>query len=265
MNLAAQVRACAEASLAAGSAWFLFHTEKEKVFTYKDLSFVVHYLNRNVYPAHKKTIRPHPHKDPLLPPYPQHKQVAFLGDGANHYLLVNRSMVTLGHTVISCADPARHQGDPVDLSDCHAIAQVLAGHDYIGLTYYNCGIDAGCSQLHKHLQFAPLPYNPILDVYRRHEKLPWQYRHVELPEMTADHIFNAYRQVHEEFGKPDVYNFIVAKGVAVLVPRRKSMTDSEIISNSLTVCGHWMIWEEQGPEVEADPIAILTEVCVPVE
>jgi hypothetical protein len=36
-------------------------------------------------------------------------------------------MITVGHTVISCADAAIRQGDPLDLSDCHAMAQVLAG------------------------------------------------------------------------------------------------------------------------------------------
>jgi hypothetical protein len=83
--------------------------------------------------------------------------------------------------------------------------------------------------------------------------------------MTADHILNSYRQAREDLGEPDAYNFVVAKGVAVLVPRRKPMRDGGVIANSMTGSRHWMIWEEQSPDVEADPVAILTELCVPIE
>jgi ATP adenylyltransferase/5',5'''-P-1,P-4-tetraphosphate phosphorylase II len=84
--------------------------------------------------------------------------------------------------MVTQADPL---GDPLNLSDCHAMAQVLAGHEYVRIAYYNnynnynnynSGVTAGCSQLHKHIQFAPLPHNPLLDAYRPRAGLPWQYR-----------------------------------------------------------------------------------------
>jgi hypothetical protein len=45
---------------------------------------------------------------------------------------------------------------------------------------------------------------------------------------------NPYRQAREDHDEPHAYNFVVAKGIAVFVPRRKPMTDGGVISNSLT-------------------------------
>lgn len=76
--------------------------------------------------------------------------------GSTHRLLVNKYGIFRPMTVI----PTRHyalQTDDLDLSDVNAAWSVLKAFQTPSLIIYNCGINAGSSQGHKHTQVFPLP------------------------------------------------------------------------------------------------------------
>jgi ATP adenylyltransferase len=76
--------------------------------------------------------------------------------GSTHRLLVNKYGIFRPMTVI----PTKHyalQTDDLDLSDVNAAWSVLKAFETPSLIIYNCGINAGSSQGHKHTQVFPLP------------------------------------------------------------------------------------------------------------
>jgi len=80
--------------------------------------------------------------------------------GSNHRLLVNKYGIFRPMTVI----PTKHyalQTDDLDLPDVNAAWSVLKAFQTPSLIIYNCGINAGSSQGHKHTQVFPLPTHQL--------------------------------------------------------------------------------------------------------
>jgi ATP adenylyltransferase len=80
--------------------------------------------------------------------------------GSTHRLLVNKYGIFRPMTVL----PTKHyalQTDDLDLSDVNAAWSVLKAFETPSLIIYNCGINAGSSQGHKHTQVFPLPAHPL--------------------------------------------------------------------------------------------------------
>jgi len=80
--------------------------------------------------------------------------------GSNHRLLVNKYGIFRPMTVI----PTKHyalQTDDLDLPDVNAAWSVLKAFQTPSLIIYNCGINAGSSQGHKHTQVFPLPAHQL--------------------------------------------------------------------------------------------------------
>jgi hypothetical protein len=175
------------ACISANNAHLLFLPGKTKRVASESLSVLIHYYNTKYY-SQPCPVESHTTNDPLLPPYAKHVEVARLADGADHYVFVNIGQVVRGHVVVSSANPKAIQGDDLDISDCHALAQVVTGFDQRGLAYYNAGVESGCSQMHKHMQFAPVLDNPLFDVMRAGERLPWRYFKAELADITPNVI-----------------------------------------------------------------------------
>lgn len=80
--------------------------------------------------------------------------------GSNHRLLVNKYGIFRPMTVIPTKQYAL-QTDDLDLSDVNAAWSVLKAFQTPSLIIYNCGINAGSSQGHKHTQVFPLPAHQL--------------------------------------------------------------------------------------------------------
>lgn len=245
-------------SIDAKTAWYLFLDGKDKVCKQNGLSVIMHYFNTQYY-THHEPIASHKTNDPLLPPYPKNREVERLKD---HYLFINRGMVCPGHIIISSSSPKAIQGDDVIFEDCQALEHVVKGYNGKGIAYYNCGVDSGCSQMHKHMQFAPWTENPLFDVMADGEKLPWKYVKASLADITAKEILKAYTSLKNEMKWNGSYNFVLSNGVMALVPRRAANHPWGVNVNSLGVAGHFMIWEHSSKIIEARPIDVLRDLCV---
>ena len=262
MSLLKRALECTKGSIDAKTAWFLFLDGKDKLVTQDGLSVWIHYFNTKYY-THHEPIASHKTNDPLLPPYPKNREVAKLVNGADHYLFINRGMVCPGHTIISSASPKAIQGDPLNMQDCHALEQVVTGYKNKGIAYYNSGVMSGCSQMHKHMQFAPWTDSPLFEAMKKGADLPWRYVKAELKEIRAEDIMKAYTELKRKMNWDQSYNFVMSDGVIALVPRRQANHPWGVNINSLGVAGHFFIWEHSDKIIEQQPIQVLKDLCVP--
>ncbi|HEX7911900.1 MAG TPA: phosphorylase, partial [Paraburkholderia sp.] len=89
--------------------------------------------------------------NPFLP-YDPDLFVADMSD--THVALLNKFNV-IDHHLLIVTRSFKSQETLLDLTDLAALASCMAEFD--GLGFYNGGVEAGASQLHKHLQIVPLP------------------------------------------------------------------------------------------------------------
>jgi ATP adenylyltransferase/5',5'''-P-1,P-4-tetraphosphate phosphorylase II len=262
MALLARAIACSEACLKSGNAFRLFLPNQKRVVD-QSLVFIIHYFNKTLYPRHAPIAR-HTTRDPLLPPYPPDVEIAHLQNGADHYAFVNRGMIVPGHIVVSSADHRATQDEHLNLKDCSAFAQVLKGYGNKGIAYFNRGVQSGCSQMHKHLQCAPLTDNPLFDAMRLKRHLPWKYFSMELYDIQANDILKVYQEGLQKLKHNGSYNVIISRGVMAIVPRRKADHPCGVSANSLGVSGHLFAWEGENLFAEEHPAQLLTDLCVPI-
>jgi ATP adenylyltransferase/5',5'''-P-1,P-4-tetraphosphate phosphorylase II len=73
-----------------------------------------------------------------------------------HVVQLNKFAVYRPNFILHTKDFAL-QTDPLDLSDFEAACEVISQLDNPYVVFFNCGLDAGSSQSHKHLQLIPKP------------------------------------------------------------------------------------------------------------
>jgi ATP adenylyltransferase len=77
--------------------------------------------------------------------------------GSTHLLAINKFPAARPHLLILTQDGFRRQHEALDLDDLTAARQVLSSLESRHLLLFNCGIDSGCSRMHKHMQAFPAP------------------------------------------------------------------------------------------------------------
>ena len=263
---------CAKNCLNVKTAFRLTRPEKDMIVINDNIPFVYHFYNYDNYKHHKRVER-HKTNDPLLPPYPQYREVIHLQQNeANHYVFVNILMVALGHVVISSASPKSIQGEPLNLSDCSALSQVIRGFDEKGVAYYNCGVNSGCSQMHKHVQFVPFTNNPLLSAITkdsnmssvlRNYKFNFRNYSISLKNYSPQEILNGYNKLINNSKWKGDYNFLIANKKAMLIPR-KCANDPiyDVNISSLNLAGHFFIWETDNAEIPQNTLKIVHDTCI---
>ena len=173
-------------------------------------------------------------------------------------------MMCPGHVVISADSVEQIQRDPLNLSDFHALKHVIEGFNGIGIGYYNSGPQAGCSQMHKHLQFAPLTDNPVLDKMLAGAELPFKYFRQELASYNAHVMLTAYEALMKML-ETECYNVIVSQKVMIIVPRRQMGNKTGIVVNALGFSGHFLTWDYNVEEIAKEPMQVLIDAGVPTQ
>ena len=196
-------------------------------------------------------------KDPLLPPY---DDMLFVRKMPSNDLIINKFMQTYGHVLFTATDPNALQTDELKHDDFFCISEILSSFDS-GIAYYNCGIESGCSQKHKHFQYSPYDDNPILEEMRKETKLPFKYYVEKIKDLEPKTLELSYRNLISKIKKDQSYNFIVKKGCSVLVPRKASRSNN-IMLNSVAVSGILGLLDATDTDMQMEAMEMLKEVCI---
>ena len=80
--------------------------------------------------------------------------------GSTHLVAFNKFSSARPHLLVLTQDGFRRQHEALDIDDMTALRSVLLSLDDTASKYlaiFNCGVESGCSRLHKHMQVFPAP------------------------------------------------------------------------------------------------------------
>ena len=231
--------------------------------------------------------------NPFLPYDPD----LFVADiSGTHLALLNKFNV-IDHHLLIVTRSFKSQEALLDLADFAALVACMAEYD--GLGFYNGGVEAGASQLHKHLQIVPLPLGesgpsvPIESVLESAcmddaidgtvPGLPFRhaFAHLELASADLRHAaqaaFDCYHallgaiglraiEVNGELHTSAPYNLLVAPRWMLLVPRSSERVEG-ISVNALGFAGSLFVRDAAQMDVikRLGPMTVLQRVAVPAD
>lgn len=198
----------------------------------------------------------------------------------SHYVLLNRFPVLAGHVLLATRRFER-QERLLTVEDFAALISCLIDVD--GLGFYNGGIEAGASQLRKHLQFVPLPLAPESSDEVPMERLlgggsRLAFTHAfarTATQANASMLHALYRELLDRcgiFGVADEegevqsapYNLLVRRSWMLVVPRSRACFES-ISVNGLGFAGSLFVRSQEDLDrVRAvGPMRVLRAVAMP--
>jgi sulfate adenylyltransferase (ADP) / ATP adenylyltransferase len=223
--------------------------------------------------------------DPFLPYEPD----MFVADvSPTHVCLLNKFNV-IDHHLLVVTRAFEEQDTAINAADFTALWACMAEVD--GLAFYNAGKLAGASQRHKHLQVAPLPWEPgdrrlpvedalaVEELGEEPRLRTWPYVHAALrldpawvlePEVAGEQLLERYAALLSVFdikltddGFMPPYNLLATRAWMALVPRRQETFD-DIAVNALGFAGSLLVRSDAQLAYlrEIGPLAVLREVGV---
>lgn len=185
--------------------------------------------------------------DPFLP-YEAELYVADMGP--THVCLLNKYPVIDNHLLLITRE-FESQEEPLTQQDFIALSRLLDEAD--GLIFYNCGADAGASQLHKHMQWVPrtlgercdrLPLEPDVQPLPFHHH--WQSLHgVKSAQAWYDIYQSALQTLGWQPGR--AYNLLLTRQWLLVIPRCCANWNG-ISINSLAFVGSFFVMDSQQAE-----------------
>ncbi|KIW27876.1 uncharacterized protein PV07_07574 [Cladophialophora immunda] len=181
-----------------------------------------------------------------------------------HLLVLNLFAVFRPQYLILTLDSFRRQTENLDKTDLSAAWRVLHHLSHEHFVMFNCGSEAGCSRLHKHMQVIPcsegLTLFPDLET-RDPEGIPFRYFIQRLQpeaEGTLDSLLPMYERLRDEAlavwqtcsGDTPGYfphNMMLTKRWMMVVPRRRVAVQGAS-ANAAGMMG--MIWVTNTQQME---------------
>lgn len=250
-------------ALANHDIFFRFlHGKNNKIYS-NGHEFQFHYYNPKF--KHKSTNPPKIlSRDPLMPPYEPFVELGhYQKNGASHYLILNKYQLMPGHVIMTLDNQTEIQGSILKNHDFAMLSILLNQANDKGVAYYNGGIDAGCTQIHKHLQYVPSFDNPLFDSMAKGEKLPYKYYTEKLDDYRPSSIGDAYKKLFERMDYNGSYNFLISNKIAAIVPRKKAKHETGVLVSSMAICGHLYVSKSNAKKAAKDPLKIIRDVCFP--
>ena len=188
----------------------------------------------------------------------------------DHVVQLNKYCVYRPHLILH-TKKFEAQEEPLNLSDVEAAWEVLSQLDEPYVVFYNCGLDAGSSQPHKHLQLIPKPakdefvlFPDLSEDSQRHggqasgkasdsltfgsppstSNVPFHCLVSYLPKDTsAKAIFDVYQRMlktpHPDYPDLTAHNVIMTSDWICVIPRRRRLMLG-VPANAMGMMG--LIW-----------------------
>jgi ATP adenylyltransferase len=199
--------------------------------------------------------------------------------GSTHLLAFNKFPAGRPHCLILTQDGFRRQYEALKMDDLTAACQVLSSLESRHLLLFNCGIDSGCSRLHKHVHIFPAPDPdkitlwPDLDelklpfkafVHRFHNRLPPVGEILEIYQGLLRQAESALGSALLDGDAAVPHNVVMDRNWLVVIPRRAAGWDGAD-TNAAGMLG--MIWVHSEEKVkiwlEKGPANVLAQIGVP--
>jgi ATP adenylyltransferase len=208
--------------------------------------------------------------DPFLPPEPE---LTVADVSATHLAVLNKFNVLDRHLLI-VTRRFEHQEALLNIDDFRALFACMTEYD--GLGFYNGGVLAGASQIHKHLQLVPLPLaqdgpsvpiEPLLTGPGPHcPALPFEHSLRRLDSTVghgfaevAEQAMSSYSEMLADLGvgptmgdrerrQSAPYNLLVTKDWMLAVPRAAEFFQNVSI-NALGFAGSLFVRDREGLDV----------------
>lgn len=180
--------------------------------------------------------------------------------GDNHFLAANMFCFARPHLMLLTSNARLKQYEALQRSDFEAAWMILdsVNSDYV--TFYNCGQNAGCSRLHKHMQLMLLPKNTFAAFLdsdngkEPHMPFYWFHRRLQTQHVDPDRLSNIYQELLVESSKvsaggfehaserlPDAvcpHNMVLIKRWMMVIPRRRAGINKQAGANAIGMLGH---------------------------
>ncbi|PSK42673.1 Diadenosine 5',5'''-P1,P4-tetraphosphate phosphorylase 2 [Elsinoe australis] len=175
---------------------------------------------------------------PFMNPRPSITLLPHLGP--HHRLLFNEFCVWRPMLLLTTTS-YETQTSPLNIHDLRASLALLRTFHPPYMMIYNCGINGGSSQGHKHMQLHPQPQKTRLfmaavtsseTIADRIEGVPYQHFVLRIPEGAEaedvlrlhDRLLERTREALEKVGLGDGYNVVMTREFIGLIPRRTAKT-----------------------------------------
>lgn len=176
--------------------------------------------------------------------------------GRTHFLAFNGFSSYRPHYLLLTLNAHRRQWEPLDIDDFRAVHAFLDTYGRGCLIFFNCGVKAGCSRVHKHLQAIPkesFEKNPWHNIDGNESAVPFAwFRQTLGSEPGPEGSLRVYmagleavertlkHKTTEEDGAPP-HNMIMDAERMVVIPRRSAGIGS-VGANAGGMLG--MIWTQ---------------------
>jgi ATP adenylyltransferase len=201
--------------------------------------------------------------------------------GSTHLLAFNKFPAARPHCLILTQDGFRRQYEALDTDDLAAACQVMSSLETRHLLLFNCGIDSGCSRLHKHMHIFPAPSPdqfslwPDFDephvpfkffMHRFQNGLPRVGEILSIYEALLRQAGAAMGRAAEEKDTAVPHNVVMDRNWLVVIPRRAAGWDGAD-TNAAGMLG--MIWvhseEKMNLWLGKGPANVLAQIGVPAD
>ena len=205
--------------------------------------------------------------------------------GSTHLLAVNKFPAARPHLLILTQDGFRRQYEALNRDDISAAWQVLSSLTIRSLLLFNCGIDSGCSRMHKHMQIFPAPESDTFSLWpdsadpQVQANLPFKafVHRFQNGFPPADAILGIYQALVRRAeravghaardGEPAIpHNVIMDRNWLVVVPRRSAAWNGAD-TNAAGMLG--MVWVQSEDRMnvwlERGPANVLAHLGVPAD
>lgn len=197
--------------------------------------------------------------------------------GTKHRLCANKFCYTRPQLLLLTRDGFKRQYDPLDAVDLDAAWSVLQDDQF---AFYNCGVPAGFSRLHRHIQFMPRPegFTTYLDVDEDGGKgdsaVPFLYLRQAL-DGSGRGLKEIYDGLRREMAERSTFrwegqgtdcphNLLMTRKWMAVIPRRCSVFGAAS-ANAVGMIGLVPVTTMEGIEdwKSAGPLSVLREFGVP--
>ncbi|KAK8791033.1 hypothetical protein WA158_005664 [Blastocystis sp. Blastoise] len=134
----------------------IFFILSEKRVQYDaNIPFIIRYLNNDDLKLKKSNLkRTGQFVDPFCLEYRRNEGSHLVVEEFDNYALLFNKFSVIDHHMILVPDTPYPQTDPLSKTDFQRMLHILK--DIPSLVFYNCGIQSGASQPHKHIQIVPM-------------------------------------------------------------------------------------------------------------